>query len=144
MAGGAKAKAKASLIWPSAAMARPATALTCSSGDSRSLQSFRFTNAMPLFWPVPLKLKPWMEKIAFTASRSFSRKCRSSRSIDCIVRSCVAPTGAITWLNSVPWSSSGRNALGSRTNSRPITTTSAANTAMKRPPRARMCRTTPR
>ena len=101
----------------------------------------RLTKARPLFWPLPPKLKPCTLKTAFTASCSFSRKCRSSFSIDCIVRSCVAPTGAITWLSRYPWSSAGRNELGRRVNSTAMTTTSAAKIAMKRPLRARMPRT---
>ena len=40
-----------------------------------------------------------------------------------------APTGANTCANSTPWSSSGRNALGRRTNSTPISTISTTNTA---------------
>ena len=99
IAGGANANANASLICISAPIARPATASACSSGDSRSLQCLRLTNARPLFCPLPPKLKPCTLKTALTASCSFSRKCFSSRSIDCIVRSCVAPTGASTWLN---------------------------------------------
>ena len=141
MAGGANANTNASLMPASAIIARPATALMPSSSDSRSLQSLSVTKAMPLFWPLPPKLKPCTLNTDSTVSFSFSRKCCSSFSIDCIVRCWVEPTGVCTWANSMPWSSAGRNELGRRMNSSPITTSIAAKIARKRFGRPRMPRT---
>lgn len=73
MAGGGKAKMKASLIWPSAAIARPVIGPTPWSA-LRSLQSLSLTKAMPEFWPMPEKLKPCTENTDSTASFSFFRK----------------------------------------------------------------------
>ena len=113
-------------------MARPATALTPSSGDSRSDQSLRLMNAMPLFCPLPPKLKPCTVNSESTVAFSSSRKCRSTRSMTFMVRSCVAPTGVCTMEKRKPWSSEGRKEVGSRANSTPISTTMAAKTSMKR------------
>ncbi|KAG1079883.1 hypothetical protein G6F55_013988 [Rhizopus delemar] len=131
---------KASLIWPSAAIARPVIGITPLSA-SRSLQSFSLTKAMPAFCPMPAKLKPCTENTDSTASFSFCRKWFSSAVIDSSVRSWVAPTGACTSAISTPWSSLGRNELGRRTNSTPISTNSAATMPMKRHGRWMMPRT---
>jgi hypothetical protein len=106
----------ASLICMNAPIARPAIAATCCDGSLRSSQSLSSTKPMPAFWPEPAKLKPATVKIEATESASSSRKWRSTVFSTSSVRSWVAPTGSWAWTNMMPWSSSGRNAVGRRTN----------------------------
>ncbi|MNV43214.1 hypothetical protein D3C71_1349210 [compost metagenome] len=137
IAGGGKAKMKASLIWPSAPIARPVIGPTPWSA-LRSFQSLSLMKDMPAFWPMPAKLKPCTENTDSTASVSFFRKWSSSWYIASSVRSWVAPTGVCTSAIRMPWSSLGRNELGRRMNSRPITSASTAKIDMNRHGRARM------
>ena len=69
--GGASANTIASWICENAPIARPTSAPTLASSLSRSSQSFSFTNAMPLFWPEPAKLKPCTENTDSMCSASF-------------------------------------------------------------------------
>ena len=108
-----------------APMARRATAGARSSGLVRSFQSLSITKAIPMFWPRPAKLKPETVMIDSTALVSPSRKWRSSCSMTFIVRSWVAPAGSCTWQTMKPWSSSGRNEVGSRRKSTAIAATIA-------------------
>ena len=55
-------------------MARPMMALALRSSPLRSLQSFNLMKAMPLFWPLPAKLKPATVSTESTLSFSFLRK----------------------------------------------------------------------
>ena len=71
--GGASANTMASLIWLKAPMARPTIAVTLASSLVRSSQSLSFTKTIPLFWPLPAKLKPCTEKVDSMMSASFSR-----------------------------------------------------------------------
>ena len=80
---------------------------------------------MPVFWPLPLKLKPCTVNTDSMFFFSLSTKCLVRASIDAWVRSEVAPTGACTMVISTPWSSSGRKPLGVRRNISPATTASA-------------------
>ena len=80
---------------------------------------------MPVFWPLPLKLKPCTVNTDSMLPASLSVKCLLSRSTEAWVRSEVAPTGACTMFISTPWSSSGRNPVGVRRNIRPATMPSA-------------------
>ena len=98
---------------------------------------------MPLFCPLPPKLKPCTVNSEATVAFSSSRKCRSTCSMTFMVRSCVAPTGVCTMEKRKPWSSAGRKEVGSRANSTPISTTMAAKASMKRRLRERMPRTRP-
>jgi hypothetical protein len=77
--------------------------------------------ARPAFWPAPAKLKPATVKTACTDSFSSTRKCDRTWSSTAWVRSSGAPGGSWTMVNIVPWSSSGRKALGRRTNRKAIT-----------------------
>ena len=71
--GGAMANTMASLIWLKAPMARPAIAFTLASALVRSSQSLSLTNTMPLFWPLPAKLKPCTAKVDSMWVLSFLR-----------------------------------------------------------------------
>ena len=73
-AGGAKAKTIASRICEKAPMARPVIGLTLRSGRLRNSQSLSMTKPMPMFWPLPPKLKPATVKIERVASFSLSMK----------------------------------------------------------------------
>ena len=78
-----------------------------------------------MFWPAPPRLKPATVNSPSTASFSSTRKCCSTFFSTSIVRSCVAPAGSTAWTSTIPWSSSGRKALGIRTSSTPSTATAA-------------------
>ena len=77
IAGGAKAKMKASLICISAPIARPATALALSPAPRWS-HSLSLMKAMPEFCAEPEKLKPCTENTDSTAFFSLFRKWSSS------------------------------------------------------------------
>ena len=81
---------------------------------------------MPAFWPEPEKLKPCTVNTDSTVFFSSLRKWSCTLSSTWLVRIAVAPTGACTNTSIQPWSSSGRNEVGRRMNSRPM---SAASTA---------------
>ncbi len=97
---------------------------------------------VPVFWPPPAKLKPCTVNTEATASFSLSRKCRSSFSIACIVRSWVAPTGAMH-LREQDALVLGRQERGRQPQEQHAhaPTSSAAKIAMKRPLRPSMPRT---
>jgi hypothetical protein len=78
-------------------MARPATALPrCACPGLALVPVFSLTKAMPLFWPLPAKLKPATVSTA-TVAFSFSRKWCSSAPAPASVRSLVAPAAAAPW-----------------------------------------------
>ena len=85
-------------------------------GRSRSSQSRSFTNAMPMFWPWPAKLEPETIMHDSTASFSSIRKWSRTRLMTFLVMSSVALAGRMAWTISMPWSSSGRYAVGMRRN----------------------------
>ena len=120
-AGGITANTMASRIWPNTPMARPATTPAFRLAALRSSKSLRRTKARPAFWPAPLKLKPETVNTDCTASFSSIRKWSRTLSSTPRVFSWVAPAGSWTRVIMIPWSSSGRKALGRRTNSRPMT-----------------------
>ena len=60
----------------------------------RSSQSFSLTKAMPVFWPLPPKLKPATAKTDCDRGVPRSRKWFSTCSTTASVRSCVAPAAA--------------------------------------------------
>jgi len=89
-------------------MALVATAVTLSSGRSRSSQSFILTNAIPASCPLPEKLVPDIVMTDSTASCSFSEKWLRTFSMTFLVCSNVALGGSRACTNRIPWSSSGR------------------------------------
>ncbi|CFP62707.1 Uncharacterised protein [Bordetella pertussis] len=82
----------------------------------RSFQSRSLMNRMAAFCPRPPKLKPLTANTEATDSFSSSSRYLTAASMVAWVRSLVAPAGACTWANRMPWSSSGRNAVGMRMN----------------------------
>ena len=118
MAGGDIANAIASLICMSPPIALPAIACALCSLPGRSLQSLSLTKPMPVFCPLPPKLKPCTVKMDSMSSFAVSRNTCSTCFTDSSVRSWVAPTGAWMMVISTPWSSSGRKPLGVRRNNK--------------------------
>ena len=98
------------------ALARAATARAFRLAAPRSSQSRSLMNRMDAFWPRPPKLKPLTANTEVTASFSSSSRYLVASSMTALVRSAVAPDGVWIWAKRMPWSSSGRNAVGMRVN----------------------------
>jgi hypothetical protein len=106
--------------------ARPTSACADCPGPGRWSQSFSVTKASAAFWPLPAKLKPSTLTMFCT-----SGCCSIQPSTCCItssVRFCVAPGGSCTLTSTLPWSSLGRNEVGSRFHIQPMATSTAAYT----------------
>ena len=131
ISGGAVTLVAASRIFRAAWLARLAVMAADCDAAVRSFQSRSSTKDMPVFWPLPLKLRPAMENTALTEPVS-ARNAASSCSWASTVRCSVAPEGSCMMASSEPWSSSGRNAVGSATNSSANRPNSAKNTSMAR------------
>jgi len=111
-----------------ATIALPAMAGALRSCRSRRCQSFNRINTMPLFCARPEKPTPVMVMTVSTASFSFSIKYFSICFVTASVCSSVEPTGIITCASKIPWSSSGRYAVGMRRNKTPISEIITINT----------------
>ena len=92
-AGGAIATTRASRILLNLPIALAATACAVLSGDFRSDQSTKRTNARATFCPFPAEPIPETANRLLNTSFSFSRKYCSTCLITCKVRSWVAPGG---------------------------------------------------
>ena len=125
----------------SSCVARRAMACAVFSSPLRSDQFFRETNAIPAFWPLPLKLKPSTVKItsvlAFSLVRNHSRTWRLTSA----VRTAVAPAGRVYCTMISPWSSVGRKLPGSFSMANPIAPQSRAKITSMPPERRRARRT---
>ncbi len=96
----------------------------------RSPQGFRRTKAMPVFSPLPMKLKPDTAMTPSTAG--FLRITSPMSPIAFFVRSMLAPDGSCTMANAKPWSSSGTKLDGRRANRKPHSTATTANSSIQR------------
>ena len=139
--GGLIGKMNASFTPISAPNARRATACAECSAPARWSQSFSVTKAIAEFCPEPEKLKPSTLAMLWT-SGCLSMKA-STCSITLSVRLAVAPGGSCTLTNRLPWSSFGRNEVGSRSTSQITPATIARYTSIMRRLRVSSLASTP-
>ena len=125
IAGGITGITIASFNWLTNPQVRPCKAFRCWCGLVRSVNGFSSTNSKPEFCPRPAKLKPFTAITLLTVSFSFSNKCWVTACSTWSVRAAVAFGGSCTCTNKVPWSSSGKKAVGMRANN----ATSAASSS---------------
>ena len=98
--------------------ARRRRACACSCGPCARPSPCSLTNAMPDVLAAAAEAEAGdgehaFDRVLLVARGSSCSTCSSTAQ----VRSCVAPGGSCTWRDQMPWSSSGRNAVGRRTNS---------------------------
>ena len=80
--------------------------------------------ATPALCPREPKLKPAIDITDSIDSFSTERRWSETFARVCLVISRVLPGGSVTWAYMSPWSSCGRNPVGSRRNRTPSSATS--------------------
>ena len=125
-AGGVKTKTFASLTPAKAFWARAATLSARRRTPGRSSQGLSRMKATPALCPREPKLKPAMAITDSMDSFSSARRWSEIRASTFLVISSVLPGGSATWAYMSPWSSCGRNPVGSRLKRMPSRTTSTA------------------